>query len=84
LGTLFLLAQAPTHTDKPMNRIRKRDKVLLPDGSTGETLEAFITERSAAYKIRRLDNDEIQYFEASKVSLKAKDPRNFFADLFAR
>ena len=67
-----------------MNRIRKYDKVLLPNGCTGEALETFVTERSAAYKIRRHDNDEIQYYDASKVILKSKNPRNFFVDLFSR
>jgi hypothetical protein len=69
---------------KVMDRIRKHDKVRLPDGTTGETLETFVTNRSAAYKVRRLDNDEIQYYDGARVTLKTKDPRNFFADIFAR
>jgi hypothetical protein len=67
-----------------MVKIRKRDKVFLPDGTTGETLQTFVTERSIAYKVKRLDNQEIQYYDGSKVTLKSKAPENILIDLFSR
>jgi hypothetical protein len=66
-----------------MIKIRKRDKVLLPDGATAETLETFITERSSAYKVKRLDNQVIEYYDGSKITLKSKAPENVLGDLIS-
>lgn len=65
-----------------MRVIRKKDLVFLPDGSFGQTLEAFVTDRSRVYKIRKIDSNEILYFDETKVKLKKQHVRNFLTDIF--
>jgi hypothetical protein len=61
--------------------ISKRDTVTLPDGSVGETLEALDTDSMRVYRIKK-GNNEIVYFDESKVTLKKKHLRNYLRELF--
>lgn len=61
--------------------ISKRDTVTLPDGSVGEALETLNTDRMLVYRIKKFNN-EIVYFDESKVTLKKKHLRNYLRDLF--
>jgi len=66
-----------------MRIIRKNDLVVLADGSSGEALEVVVTDHNRVYKIRKTDNDEIVYFDETKVNLKKQRFRNFLADIFS-
>jgi hypothetical protein len=69
---------------KEKKDIRKRDTVVLPDGTFGEALEVFTTDHSKVYKIRRFDNEEVQYFDDSKVELRKRHVKNLFASWFLK
>jgi hypothetical protein len=64
-----------------MATISKRDTVTLPDGSVGETMDAVSTDHMRVYRIKK-SNNEIVYFDESKVTLKKKHLRNYLRELF--
>lgn len=54
-----------------MARLYKGDRVLLLSGQEGEILD-LIDETLRTYRIRLIENNEIVYFDDTKLKLKRK------------
>lgn len=54
-----------------MARLYKGDRVLLLSGKEGEILD-LIDETLRTYRIRLIENNEIVYFDDTKLKLKRK------------
>lgn len=67
-----------------MSTIRKDDMVTLPDNSIGKVLEVYGSEGKHSFKIKRLDNNDIQYFDESKISLRRRHFKNLLAVFIKR
>lgn len=65
-----------------MKKIRKNDRVVLPDGSFGLTMDVYSTSQGRMFKIKRADNEEIQYFDESKIALQKQRLWRWFINLF--
>lgn len=66
-----------------MKKIGKNDTVVLPDGCLGRALDVYSTAEGRMYKIQRMDNREIQYFDESKVVMKKRNLWNSLLTLFS-
>jgi hypothetical protein len=63
--------------------LRKRDKIILRDGSLGKVEDVVHTELKTIYKIRFIDTLNEGYFEEDKLILFQRHPVNAFINVFA-
>ena len=66
-----------------MPSLRKRDKILLLDGSPGQIEEVLKTEVKTIYKVKLIPAGE-GYFEGDKIILHEQHPLNSIIEAFSR
>lgn len=66
-----------------MPSLRKRDKIVLLDGSPGQIQEVLKTEVKTIYKVKLIPTGE-GYFEGDKIILREQHPFNSFIEALSR
>jgi len=66
-----------------MPSLRKRDKIVLLDGSPGHIEQVLKTEVKTIYKVKLIPAGE-GYFEGDKIILREQHPLNSILETFSR